>query len=276
MENPTYVLGHSALELERLARVQSLVDPITRDFLQAAGIAPGMRVLDIGSGPGAVTFLAAELVGSSGQVIGTDLAPEAVAAAREAATERALRHVSFRQGNPAKMTFEQPFDAIVGRYVLWCQADLDAMLRALAKHLRPGGVIVFHEPDWSFVRSEPAIATYDRCCRWIIEAFERPGTSCINMFARLQRAFVSAGLSSPRMSMRTHIGDAASAADWLRAMADLFIVLAPAMEQQGAKAEAEVGSDTLADRLIEEVAAGGGIILGRSEIGAWARVPPLA
>src|SRR5262249_13641348 len=144
----------------------------------------------------------------------------------------------------------------------------------LVKHLRPGGVIVFHEPDWSFVRSEPAIATYDRCCRWIIEAFERPGTSSINMLARLQRAFMSAGLSSPRMSMRTHVGDAASAADWLRAIADLFIVLAPTMAQPDAKAEAEVGGDALAGRLIEEVAAGGGIVLGRSEIGVWVRVPP--
>jgi ubiquinone/menaquinone biosynthesis C-methylase UbiE len=147
MDNPTYVLGHSALEIERLARVQRLVDPITREFFQAAGITPGMRVLDVGSGPGAVTFLAAEMVGSSGQVIGTDLAPEAIVAARDTATQRALRHVAFRQGNPAEMTFEQPFDAIVGRYVLWCQADLGAMLRGLAAHIRPGGVMVFHEPE---------------------------------------------------------------------------------------------------------------------------------
>jgi hypothetical protein len=123
----------------------------------------------------------------------------------------------------------------------------------------------------SVVRSEPTITTYDRYCRWIIEAFERPGTS-MNMVARLHRAFVSAGFPSPTMSMRTHVGDATSAAEWLRAMADLFIVLAPAMEQPGAKAEAEVGSDALAGRLTEEVAAGGGVILGRSELGAWVRV----
>src|SRR5262245_39782218 len=154
---------------------------------------------------------------------------------------------------------------IVGRYVLWCQSDLGAMLRGLAKHLRSGGVIVFHEMDWSFVRSEPAIATYDRCCRGIIEALEHAGTSCINMFVRLHRAFVSAGLSSPTMSVRTHVGDAANTADWLRAMAELFIVLTPTMEQQGIEtAAAGVGSDTLAGRLIEEVAAGGGIVLGRS------------
>jgi hypothetical protein len=90
--------------------------------------------------------------------------------------------------NPAEITFYRRFDAVVDRYILWCQADPGAMLRMLAKHLRPGGVIVFHEPDWSFVRSEPAIPAYDRCCRWIIEACERAGTSIVNMSARLQRA----------------------------------------------------------------------------------------
>jgi ubiquinone/menaquinone biosynthesis C-methylase UbiE len=133
-----------------------------------------MRVLDVGSGTGSVAFLAAELVGSSGQVIGTDLAPVAVATASKAATAKALRHVSFREGNPAEMTFERPFDAIVGRYVLWCQGDLGAMLRALAKHLWPAGVIAFHEPDWSFARSEPAIAMYDRWCRGSLKRVTAP------------------------------------------------------------------------------------------------------
>jgi len=140
---------------------------------------------------GVVAFLAAELVGPSGEVIGTDIAPTAVATANKAAAARGLAQVAFREGNPAEMEFEGPFDAIVGRYVLWCLADPGAMLRKLAKHLRPGGVIVFHEMDWSFVRSVPAAPTYDRCCRWITDTFDRAGTN-INMSARLHRAFVIA------------------------------------------------------------------------------------
>jgi tRNA A58 N-methylase Trm61 len=72
-----YVLGHSARELERLRRQAQLVNPITRQYLIEAGIAPGMRVLDIGSGAGDVAFLAAELVGLSGQVVGVDRSPDA-------------------------------------------------------------------------------------------------------------------------------------------------------------------------------------------------------
>jgi hypothetical protein len=54
----------------------------------------------------------------------------------------------------------------------------------------------------------------------------------------------------------------------------LAILLVPTMEQQGVATAAEIGSDTLADRMIQEVAAMSGIVIGRAEIGAWVRVPP--
>jgi len=271
MKDPAYVLGHSEFELQRLERQERLIGPSTREYLQGAGIGPGMRVLDVGSGTGVVAFLAAELVGPSGEVIGTDRAPLAVATARSAAAAWGLGNVLFREGDPAEMAFERPFDAVVGRYVLWCQADPGAMLRKLAKHLRLGGVIVFHEMDWSFVRSDPPAPTYDRCCRWITETFERVGTGA-NMTARLHRAFLDAGLPPPTMRMRTVIGDAHSAAEWLRATADLAISVLPAMEQHGIATSADIGGDTLSDRIVQEVASGGGIVVGRAEIGAWSRV----
>ena len=271
MPRPAYVLGHSAFELERLARQERLIGTITRDYLRAAGIAPGMRVLDVGSGTGVVAFHAAELVGPSGQVTGTDLAPAAVAAANEAAAARGLKQVSFRAGDPAEMTFEEPFDAVIGRYVLMFQEDAGHMLRQLAKHVRTGGIIAFHEPDWSFLRSDPAAPAYDRCCRWIVETFERVGTST-NMSARLRQAFVNAGLGAPTMRLQAVIGDSVSAAEWLHAVAELAIVLAPAIEQQGVATAAEIGAETLADRIIQDVAGNRSTIVGRAEIGAWARV----
>ncbi len=90
-----YELGHTEWELKRLATQAQLVDPITRQYFKAAGIAPGMRVLDVGSGAGDVAFLAAELVGPTGSVIGVDRSPAAVAAARTRALERKLGNVMF-------------------------------------------------------------------------------------------------------------------------------------------------------------------------------------
>jgi ubiquinone/menaquinone biosynthesis C-methylase UbiE len=143
-----YELGHTDRELRRLATQAALVDPFTRGYFQRAGLGRGMRALDVDSGGGDVAFLAAELVGPAGEVVGTDRSPTAVAAATARAKAQSLGNVLFVEGDPATLTFDRPFDAIVGRYVLMFSPDPGAMLRGIAKHLRPGGVMVFHEVDW--------------------------------------------------------------------------------------------------------------------------------
>ena len=129
VSSSSYVLGHSDHELARLARQAALIGPVTRALLVEAGVGPGMRVLDIGTGRGDVALIAAELVGEDGSVVGVDLAPSAVAAARERVAGLPLRNVSFRAGDPAALDYEQPFDAVVGRYVLQFIPDPPATLR---------------------------------------------------------------------------------------------------------------------------------------------------
>jgi ubiquinone/menaquinone biosynthesis C-methylase UbiE len=266
-----YELGHAERELERLDHQAQLVGPFTLQVLRDAGIRPGMRVLDVGSGAGHVALLAADLVGPAGEVVGTDKAAAAVAAAQARAKTRALRQLSFREGDPAAMTFEPPFDAVIGRYVLMFQTDPVAMLRSLARHLRPGGVIVFHEPDWTGARSLPPAPTYDRCNHGIVETFKRLGTET-RMGAKLYAAFVAAGLPGPAMREFAIIGGGSGAAPWLHQIAELVRTLLPEMERTGVARAAEVDIETLAERLDREVTAGGGTIIGRSEIGAWSHV----
>ena len=170
-----YVLGHSERELDRLTIQARLIEPITRRFFVDAGIAPGMRVLDVGSGVGDVAFLAAELVGEAGEVVGADRARDALDRARARAQSQSLDNVSFVDGDPSAMTFGRQFDAIVGRYVLLFQPDPAAMLRGLVRHLRPGGLVVFHEPEWARAGSTPPVASWDRCCRLVVEAFAAGG-----------------------------------------------------------------------------------------------------
>jgi ubiquinone/menaquinone biosynthesis C-methylase UbiE len=131
-----YELGHTDRELRRLRTQAELVDRMTREFFIRAGLVAGMRVLDIGSGGGDVAFLAADLVGSSGEVVGTDRSPEAVKAAQAGAKSRSLGNVSFRLGDPATVVFDRTFDAIVGRYVLMFSADPVAMLKGIIRNLR--------------------------------------------------------------------------------------------------------------------------------------------
>ena len=272
MDNPVYVLGHSDWELQRLRRQALLIEPATQRFLIEAGVGAGMRVLDVGSGAGDVAFLVARLVGQTGEVVGTDKAAAAVVAASRRAREQGLKHVSFREGDPAQMKFDQPFDAVVGRYVLLFQADAVAMVRRLLPHLRRGGLVLFHEPDWQSARSIPAVSTYDRCCRWIQQTFARAGTDS-NMAGRLYKTLVRAGLTNPAIRMQTFIGGGAQCADYLQAVADLVGSMVPSMVEQGVASVAEIDHATLAERMKQETIGHDSVIIGRSEIGAWARLP---
>jgi SAM-dependent methyltransferase len=266
-----YVLGHSDRELDRLNKQAYLIDPITRRFLCAAGIVSGMRVLDVGSGAGDMAFLASDLVGAGGEVVGTDRSPAALATARQRTDGRSLRNVIFREGDPAEMTFDKPFDAVIGRYVLMFQRDPTAMLRGLAAHARRGGVIFFHEPDWDGVRSFPPAPTYDRCCQWVGEALRLSGAE-IRMGTKLFSTFIAAGLPAPSMQLETLVAGVGNNADPLHLIADLAGTLASTMERLGVATAAEVGLETLAERMISEAAANASIILGRFEVGAWSRV----
>lgn len=263
-----YVLGHSDRELDRLSAQARLTDPITRTLFRNAGIAPGMRVLDVGSGAGDVAFLAADLVGSTGEVVGVDRAPAALATATTRADAKSLHNVSFRPGDAAEMIFERPFDAVIGRYVLQFQRDPSELLRRLAAHVRPGGAIAFHESDWDGVRSLPRVATYDRCCQWIVETFRLSGVET-RMGTKLHSAFVDAGLPAPSMRLEAVIGGGANSSDALHLVVELVRTLLPVMERLGVASAADVGLETLAERMSNETTASSSVIVSYSQIGAW-------
>jgi SAM-dependent methyltransferase len=271
MSEPGYVLGHSDFELERLRSQAAAIDPITREIFRDAGIGPGMRVLDVGSGVGDVAFLAAEAVGERGEVLGADRSATALGIAKARAKERGLRHVTFVEGELLDLEFDGPFDAVTGRYVLMFQPDPVALLRKLAGYVRPGGVIVFHEIDWDAARSFPVSPVHDRLCRWLIETVKRSGAE-VRMGARLPAAFEAAGLPWPSMRLGAVIGGGANAAGEVRLLTDLARTLLPEMERLGVATAAEVGLETLADRMLEEAIDCGSVLIGRSEIGAWTRV----
>ena len=267
-----YVLGHSAEELQRLTLQARLLEPITRRLLLAAGVASGMRVLDVGSGMGDVAFLAAELVGPAGHVVGADRAPSAVAQASERAKAESVTNVSFVEGDPSEMPFDPRFDAVVGRYVLMYQRDPAATLRALATRLKTGGLIAFHELDWGGARSAPPAPIYDQCCRWVIDAL-RCGGAEPYMGTKLYSAFVQAGLPPPVMHLEAPIG---GPADPSGRVMDLFQTIFPSslvatLEQFRVAKTSEIDVDSLPGRMYEEVSELRSVIVGRSEIGAWSR-----
>jgi hypothetical protein len=166
------------------------------------------------------------------------------------------------------MTFDKPFDAVVGRYVLQFISDPSAAIARLSSHLHPGGVMFFHELDWAGARSSPTVPTYDRVCGWIMRTIEGGGAQ-IRLGTHLASAFKRAGLSEPTLRLESVIGSGPAAIDAIHLVTDLVATQLPNMERMGVVKASEVALHSLTERILAEVGADGTLI-GRAEVGAWA------
>lgn len=146
---PAYAMGVTEEETQRLIRQSQTRYRGTRLLLQEAGVTTGMRVLDVGSGAGDVSMLAADLVGPTGSVVGLDRNPAIIETARERARAAGLANVSFVVGEIADAQLDGDFDAVIGRFVLMHNPDPVATLRTAATRCKPGGVIAFQELDFT-------------------------------------------------------------------------------------------------------------------------------
>ncbi len=105
-----------------------------------AGLRPGERVLDLGSGGGFDAFLAARQVGPSGRVIGVDMTPEMIALARANAAKIGLDHVDFRLGDIEHLPVDDAsVDVIMSNCVINLAPDKPAVFREAFRVLAPGG-----------------------------------------------------------------------------------------------------------------------------------------
>jgi hypothetical protein len=172
-------------------------------------------------------------------------------------------------GDAGTMTFEAPFDAAAGRFVLMHCPDPAALLRQVATQVRSGGVIVFQEPDWTGYRSLPALPTWDRCARWIVAALQGSGADPY-LGLKLSATFITAGLPPPALYLHAAIAAGLDPPLYVHAAAFVRSLL-PAMEQLGIASADEVGVDTLAVRLRDELVTSGGAVVWVSMIGAVAR-----
>ena len=101
------------------------------------------RVLDLGTGTGAVAIRAAALVGASGHVTGVDISPEMLVLARERASRLGLGHLTFREGRAEAVPADSSsFDAVLASLSLMYVIDRAAAAREIARILRPGGRFV--------------------------------------------------------------------------------------------------------------------------------------
>jgi SAM-dependent methyltransferase len=103
---------------------------------------PGERVLDLGSGAGTDSLVAALMVGPQGSVRGVDMTPEMVDKARAGAAELGLENATFDEGEAEKLPFpDESFDVVISNGVIDLIPDKDAVFGEIHRVLVPGGRI---------------------------------------------------------------------------------------------------------------------------------------
>ncbi|MBE2998666.1 class I SAM-dependent methyltransferase [Nocardiopsis sp. HNM0947] len=271
--DPVYVMARNSAETQRLIDQAAFREPLTRRLFEDAGIAPGMRVLDLGSGAGDVAFLAAEMVGPTGRVLGVDTDPEVLRTARARAEAAGLDHVDFTVGDLRTVDPGERFDAVIGRFVLMYLADPADGLRRVARHLAPGGTLALMEVNWrpESMMAFPSTPLWEQLWTWMCETVEHAGVEK-NMGFKLHHAFTEAGLPRPRSTLQAAIADGDDTDAHLYA-AHTLRGLMPLMLQYGVATEEEVGIDSLARRLQAETRAAGSILKITDVVGAYTRLP---
>ena len=152
-------LRTGAAGVERMNLLAGAFAPATREVLRRAGLAPGMRAVDVGCGPGAVTALLAELVSPAGSVTGVD----GSVAQLELARDRVPPHVELVEADVRDTGLPRgAFDLVFCRFVLMHLPDPGVALEELVALARPGGMVVCVEPVLTIHIAEPPLPALAR------------------------------------------------------------------------------------------------------------------
>lgn len=246
------------------------VDEMTERMLDDAGIKPGMCVLDIGCGPGSVSFMLARRVGNEGRVFAVDQSPKMLELARKKAGDAGISNVTFIEGGfdvafPERGTL----DAVVGRRVLMYQADATQAVTQLVDAIRPGGIIAFHEHDMVEISDgQISLPLHDRVRSWLREMLRREGAN-LRMGFELHSALSNAGLVVERVRAEANVltPTASYPIGWI------IRAVLPRLVQLGVVTEPEVDVETLDDRLTAERRAANATCLWEMVFCAWGRKP---
>ena len=266
-----YSLGTSERETERLVAQGAQIDELTRDLFTAAGIRPGMSVLDLGSGAGDSTLAARAVVGETGRVVGVDITPASLVRARQRVADAAITNVSFIEADLTRdFTLDEDFDAIVGRLVLMYLPNRTELLMSLMPRLRPGGIVAFAEVSIDGGPTEPRSETWDRLESWWLRALEANGTE-VRMAMKLRGLLTRCGFTDIEgWSFLGNLSDIGG----LRNRLAIGRSMLPIMRRYDvAPAEELDRYDEYEAATLREVEESGSIVINPTASDLWARKP---
>lgn len=265
-----YVLGHRDTEIQRLLLQGRLHNDFTEHALRLAGLRPGMRVLDVGCGPGDVSIIAARLVGREGAVLGVDAAADVIELARTRAAHHGLHNVGFEAAPIADIRLDEPVDAVIGRLILMHLPDPVAAVRHLAATVRPGGLIAFCESDINGAYNFTDLPLFAAMKETVAKAFQAVGVDPA-FGAKLPTLFRRAGLDAPRLTLGAPLGGPGDA-DISAYVAETWRSVFPVAQGLGLVPDELADLDTLRARLHDEAATSHTVVVMPPLICAWTTV----
>jgi arsenite methyltransferase len=135
-------LGYPADELARVPEAAAESFAGVANPFALGPLLPGEHVVDLGCGAGTDSLVAAQMVGTTGRVVGVDMTPEMLAKARGASAEAGLAHVEFVESEVEQLPFaDATFDVVISNGVIDLVPDKDAVFSEIFRVLRPGGRI---------------------------------------------------------------------------------------------------------------------------------------
>ena len=236
---PHYSLGATDAELRRLIHLASHEEDRVIDACRLAGVVAGATVLDIGCGPLGALGALAQVAGEEGTVIGIDASAPALEKARAILPP----HVRFVHADVNEVTREQlgieAADVAYCRLMLVHQADPARTLRNIARLVRPGGMVIAHEPSdlpSHAPASEPHVPAMTRVWELVIGAARARGAT--TDFARNGRTY----LESAGFRVESHRGYAVHYAPEIGYDIPRVALhsLRPTLEQHGLASEEEI------------------------------------
>jgi ubiquinone/menaquinone biosynthesis C-methylase UbiE len=272
LQASSYAMGFTNRERERLMLQGTILREPTAATFRAAGIVPGMRVLDLGSGAGDVAMLAADLVGPTGSVFGLDRDADSVAWATQRVTEAGYTNIRFQVCEFNEFAHEFQFDALVGRCILLYLRDPATLLIRLSAQLRSGGIIAFFEPDFTVLSvALPDVPLFRQCEQWLVAVLRASGAS-VDMGMRLHQTYRAAGFVKA-CSMVSHLSGCGLQPGLATLYSETIRSVLPKIVQHNIASSIEVEIDTLGDRFEAAVRAADPQWVGIRYIGAWASKP---
>jgi len=178
-------------EIERL-RVQSeAMAPDSRRMLEQIGVGEGWTCLDLGCGPGGITELLSERVGTSGRVVGLDMNAKFLEHARATAPN----NVEFVLGDAYGSELPgESFDLVHMRFVASTAGAPERLLQEAKRLAKQGGTIALEEPDGTSLNCYPPHPAWDKLKKAFLGAFSCVGAD-LELARRLYYVVRQAGLS---------------------------------------------------------------------------------